>query len=184
MATSNWIIDSMHSEVQFKVKHLVISTVTGYFRKFEGAAQTKNDDFNNAKVYFSLNVDSIDTNVSDRDAHLQSDDFFNAPQFPLIKFENGLLKLVSGDKYELIGDLTIRDITSKVNLNVELGGIAVDGYEQTKAGFEISGAISRQAYGLKWNMITEAGGVVVGDEVKININAQLVKQVKEEVEVA
>lgn len=174
MATTNWSIDTMHSEVQFKVKHLVISTVTGTFKKFEGSATTESDDFSNASVKFSLDVDSIDTNVGDRDNHLKSDDFFNAAQFPKIIFANGKLTK-SGSKYKLSGDLTIRDITQQVALDVELGGVVVDPYGQTKAGFEVVGAISRKSFGLKWNHVTEAGGVVVGDEVKIIINAQLVK---------
>jgi len=170
-----WSIDTMHSEVQFKVKHLVISTVTGSFKIFEGNADTNGKTFDGSKVSFSLDVSSLNTNVADRDAHLKSDDFFNADQFPKINFTNGVLKNAGGDKYVLNGDLTIRDITKSVTLGVELGGVAVDGYGQTKAGFEVTGAISRQAYGLKWNVVTEAGGVVVGDEVKLNINAQLIK---------
>lgn len=172
---AKWSIDTMHSEVQFKVKHLVISTVTGTFKIFEGRAEANGDSFDGSKVSFSLDANSIDTNVADRDAHLKSDDFFNTTQFPKINFANGVLKNTGGDKYVLNGDLTIRDITKPISLGVELGGVAVDGYGQTKAGFEVTGAISRQAYGLKWNMVTEAGGVVVGDEVKLNINAQLIK---------
>lgn len=170
-----WKIDATHSEVQFKVKHLVISTVTGTFKKFAGSAETESEDFNPSNVNFSLDVDSIDTNVADRDAHLKSDDFFNEAQFPQIKFENGELKKEAGDNYSLVGDLTIRDNTKRVSLKAELGGVAVDPYGQTKAGFEVSGTISRKEFGLKWNAVTEAGGVVVGDEVKIIINAQLIK---------
>lgn len=173
MATK-WTIDTMHSEVQFKVKHLVISTVTGTFNKFEGTAESDAEDFDGAKVSFNLDVDSIDTNVADRDAHLKSDDFFNAAQFPQIKFENGTLSK-SGGSYKLVGDLTIRDNTQKVTLDVDFGGSMVDGYGQTKAGFEVSGKVSRKEFGLKWNQVTEAGGVVVGDEVRILINAQFVK---------
>lgn len=175
MASTKWNIDGTHSEVQFKVKHLVISTVTGTFNTFEGSAETEGDEFDGAKVGFSLDVDSIDTNVADRDGHLKSDDFFNAAQYPKITFANGILKKKSGDKYTLTGDLTIRDNTKNISLDVEMGGIMVDPYGQTKAGFEVVGAVSRKEFGLKWNAVTEAGGVVVGDEVKIIINAQLVK---------
>jgi polyisoprenoid-binding protein YceI len=175
MASTKWTIDATHSEVQFKVKHLVISTVTGTFKSFEGSAEAASDDFDGASVGFSLDVDSIDTNVADRDAHLKSDDFFNAAQFPKITFANGSLKKKSGDKYTLTGDLTIRDNTKQISLDVEMGGIMVDPYGQTKAGFEVVGSVSRKEFGLKWNAVTEAGGVVVSDEVKFIINAQLVK---------
>jgi polyisoprenoid-binding protein YceI len=170
-----WNIDPMHSEVQFKVKHLVISTVTGYFRKFSGSITTTGDAFENAKASFEADIDSIDTNVGDRDAHLKSDDFFNAAAFPKLKFENGSLRKTGDDSYGLKGNLTIRDITKEVELAVEFGGQMIDPYGQTKVGFEISGKISRKAFGLKWDAVTEAGGVVVGDEVRLLLNVQFVK---------
>ncbi len=168
--TTKWAIDPTHSEVSFKVKHLVISTVTGYFREFEGVAESTSDDFQGAKVSFSAKIDSIDTNQADRDGHLKSDDFFNAEKFPHLKFEG----VVSGDK--LKGDLTIRDITKEVELDVDFGGIAGDPYGNTKAGFEIEGKISRKEFGLKWNAVTEAGSVVVSEQVKLILSVQLLKQ--------
>lgn len=173
MASSKWTIDPFHSEVQFKVKHLVISTVTGYFKKFEGAVESENEDFSGARANFSLDVDSIDTNAKDRDNHLKSDDFFAADKFPKLTFDGTIQK--DGDQFSLVGDLTIRDITQKVTLDVSHGGSMVDPYGQTKAGFEINGVISRKSFGLKWNGVTEAGGVVVGDEVKLHLNIQLTK---------
>lgn len=170
-----WAVDPTHSEVQFKVKHLVISTVTGFFRSFSGHASTHSDDFDGATVSFELDVNSIDTNQADRDGHLKSDDFFGADSFPKIKFEQGILSK-TGSQYALEGDLTIRDVTQRVRLQVELGGVMLDPYGNTKAGFEVNGKISRSAFGLKWNAVTEAGGVVVGDEVKLIFNIQLVKQ--------
>lgn len=170
-----WAVDPTHSEVQFKVKHLVISTVTGFFRSFSGQATTNSEDFDGAEVTFELDVNSIDTNQADRDGHLKSDDFFSAAHFPTIKFERGILSK-TGSQYALEGDLTIRDVSERVRLQVELGGIMIDPYGNTKAGFEVHGKISRSAFGLKWNAVTEAGGVVVGDEVKLNFNIQLVKQ--------
>jgi polyisoprenoid-binding protein YceI len=167
---AKWAIDPTHSEVSFKVKHLVISTVTGYFRKFEGAAETSSDDFNGAKVSFSADIDSIDTNQSDRDGHLKSDDFFNAEQFPKLSFSGTL------EGNTLTGDLTIRDVTKTVELDVDFGGVAEDPYGNTKAGFEIEGKISRKEFNLKWNAVTEAGSVVVSDQVKIILSVQLVKQ--------
>ncbi|MCB0853007.1 MAG: YceI family protein [Bacteroidetes bacterium] len=175
MATkTKWTIDPTHSEVQFKVKHLVISTVTGTFKEFEGNLETETEDFEGANASFSLNVNSVDTNVADRDNHLKSNDFFNAEQYPNITFNGTLNKVNSGD-YKLIGDLTIRDVTKKVELDVEYGGSMVDGYGQTKAGFEISGKVNRKEFGLTWSMVTEAGGVVVGDNVKLQPNVQVVK---------
>lgn len=174
MTKTLWKIDPMHSEVQFKVKHLVISTVTGTFNSFDANLESEGEDYDGAKASFSLDVNSIDTNVADRDAHLKSDDFFNAEKYPKLTFE-GTLKKVSESQYELAGPLTIRDISKEVKLNVEYGGSMVDGYGQTKAGFEITGKVNRKEFGLKWDMVTEAGGVVVGDEVKLNLNVQMVK---------
>jgi len=173
LTKTTWNIDNMHSEVQFKAKHLVISTVTGKFKSFEGSLETENEDFNGATASFSLDVDSIDTNVADRDAHLKSDDFFNAENYPQITFNGTLAK--TNDGYKLNGPLTIRDVTKDVTLDVEYGGSMVDGYGQTKAGFEISGTINRKEFGLTWSMVTEAGGVVVGDEIKLDLNIQLTK---------
>jgi polyisoprenoid-binding protein YceI len=168
--TTKWAIDPTHSEVSFKVKHLVISTVTGYFRKFEGSAESTSDDFNGAKVSFTADIDSIDTNQSDRDGHLKSDDFFNAEKFPKMSF-SGIL-----EGSTLKGDLTIRDITKTVTMDVDFGGVAGDPYGNTKAGFEIEGKISRKEFGLTWNAVTEAGSVVVSDQVRIILSVQLVKQ--------
>jgi len=174
MSAAKWNIDPMHSEVQFKVKHLVISTVTGAFKKFEGSLETDGDDFDGAKASFKLDVASVDTNVADRDAHLKSDDFFNAEKYPNITFE-GTLKKVSDEKFKLVGPLTIRDNQKEVELDVEFGGSMVDGYGQTKAGFEITGSIPRKEFGLTWDQVTEAGGVVVGPNVKLLLNIQVTK---------
>ncbi|MCH7400600.1 YceI family protein [Belliella kenyensis] len=167
---TKWSIDPTHSEVSFKVKHLVISTVTGYFRKFEGGAESSSDDFEGAKVNFTADIDSIDTNQADRDGHLKSDDFFNAEAYPKLSFEG----VVSGGK--LKGDLSIREVTKSIELDVDFGGVAEDPYGNTKAGFEIEGKISRKDFNLKWNAVTEAGSVVVSDSVKLILSVQLVKQ--------
>lgn len=171
---TTWAIDPTHTEVQFKVKHLVISTVTGFFRKFSGSIENDGNDFDGASAQFSLDIDSIDTNQKDRDNHLKSADFFAAEEYPTMDFE-GELKKISGDDYKLIGDLTIRGNTKKVEMDVEYGGTMKDPYGNTKSGFEINGKINRKDFGLNWNAVTEAGGVVVSDEVKIHLNAQLVK---------
>ncbi|TAD99386.1 MAG: polyisoprenoid-binding protein [Bacteroidetes bacterium] len=171
MAITKWSLDPAHSEIQFKVKHLMIATVTGSFTAFDVTAETENDDFTKAKISFTAQSDSINTGNGQRDGHLKSDDFFSAEKFPQIKFEATEYK-----NDDLYGNLTIRDVTKSVKLSVDFGGIAKDGWGNTKAGFSISGKISRKEFGLQWNSVTEAGGVVVGDEVRILGEIQLAKQ--------
>ncbi|OCX54800.1 hypothetical protein BEL04_04495 [Mucilaginibacter sp. PPCGB 2223] len=172
MATATkWVLDPMHSEVQFKVKHLVISTVTGSFKTFEGTVTTQGDTFEGAEVEFSLDVNSIDTNQEMRDNHLKGPEFFDAEKYPKITFKSTSL---TDDK--LTGDLTIKDVTKTVTLDVEHGGSATDFYGNLKAGFEVSGKINRKDFGLTWNGVTEAGAVVVGEDVKLIINVQFAKQ--------
>ncbi|MCB0698118.1 MAG: YceI family protein [Chitinophagaceae bacterium] len=180
MAQVKWVLDPSHSEIQFKVKHLMITTVTGYFKKFEASAVTEGEDMSTAKISFNADIDSIDTNSEQRDGHLKSADFFDAANHPQMIFSNGKLE-GSGSDYTLLGDLTIRGNTHPVKLNVEFGGIAQDPYGQTKAGFTLSGKINRKDFGLTWGAVTEAGNVVVSDEVRINAEIQLTKKVEEEV---
>ena len=174
MATTKWGIDPTHTEVQFKVKHLVIATVTGFFKKFSGSVESDSDDFDGAAANFSLDVNSIVTNQTDRDAHLKSPDFFAAEQYPTVDFK-GTIKKVSGNDYKLVGDLTMRGTTKAVELSAEFGGIMVDPWGNTKAGFEINGKVNRKDFGLNWSAVTEAGGVVVSDEVKLHLNVELAK---------
>jgi len=174
MSTTKWMIDPTHSEVAFKVKHLVISTVTGYFRKFEGNAESTSEDFSGAAVAFSLDVNSIDTNQTDRDQHLKSADFFDTANFPSITFAGKLVN--HGGEYQLQGDLTLKSVTQQVTLEVTYGGTVADPYGQTKAGFEIEGKLNRKDFGLTWTAITEAGSVVVSDQVRLQLSVQLVKQ--------
>lgn len=177
MATIKWVSDPMHSEVQFKVKHLMITTVTGYFKKFTVEAETDNAEFTSAnKVVFTADVNSIDTNNEQRDTHLKSADFFHAEQFGQVRFVANKYEKVGGDKYKLHGDLTIRGVSKPITVEVEFGGIVVDPYGQTKAGFTVSGKINRKEFGLTWNAVTEAGSVVVSDEIKLLAEVQLVKQ--------
>lgn len=172
---TKWALDPAHSEVHFKVKHLVISTVTGTFKAFDGSFETENDDFSNAQIDFSLDVSSIDTNQAQRDIHLKSPDFFDAEKYPKMAFSSTSFAK-DGEVYTLQGHLTVKDITKPINLNVEFGGTATDFYGNEKAGFEITGKISRKEFGLTWDAITEAGAIVVGDEIKLNINVQFAKQ--------
>lgn len=177
MATATtWAIDPTHSEVQFKIKHLVISTVTGSFKTFEGTVETENDGFEGAKIQFSADIDSIDTNMAQRDAHLKSADFFDAENFPKLSFVSSSFTQKDDENYVLTGDLTLRGVTKSVTLSATYGGQMVDFYGNTKAGFEISGKINRKDFGLNWSAVTEAGGVVVSDEVKLHINVQVAKQ--------
>lgn len=180
MATTKWVLDPTHSEVQFKIKHLVISTVTGSFKTFAGTVQTDGDSFENAQVEFTADIDSIDTNQGQRDQHLKSADFFDAATHPQLKFESTSLTKKGEGEYALEGNMTIRDVTRPVTLAVEYGGTATDFYGNEKAGFEVSGKISRKDFGLTWNGVTEAGAIVVSDEVKLLASVQFAK-VKEEV---
>src|ERR1700739_2253098 len=173
---TKWSIAPMHSEVQFKVKHLVISTVTGSFQNFQGSVETEGEDFNNAKINFRLDVNSVDTNQEQRDTHLKSPDFFNAEQYPHITFESTSVSKESDENYKLTGNLTIKDVTKPVTLEVEHGGIATDFYGNTKAGFEIEGKINRKEFGLTWDGITEAGSIVVSEDIKLHASIQLAKQ--------
>ncbi|MEO1652162.1 MAG: YceI family protein, partial [Bacteroidota bacterium] len=170
-----WTIDPSHSEVQFKVRHLVISTVTGNFRKFEGAFETSQEDFGDAAINFKAQIDSLDTNNGQRDSHLKSADFFDAENFPELTFKSKSFQKKGSEQYSLVGDLTIRGVSKEVILDVEYGGTMTDPYGNVKAGFEVKTVINRKEFGLNWGAVTEAGGVVVGDEVKILANVQFVK---------
>lgn len=170
---TKWAIDPAHSEVQFKVKHLVISTVTGEFKKFEGQVLTEDENFDGAEVSFKIDANSIDTNATDRDNHLKSDDFFAADKYPHLTFSNGILSKKDNGDYVLKGDLTIRDKTNPVTLDVEYNGSVKDPWGNMKAGFELSGKLNRKDWGLTWNTITEAGSMLVGEEVKLVISVQL-----------
>lgn len=176
MAKTKWVVDPAHSEIQFKVKHLMITTVTGYFRDYNIEVETDEDDFTKASsIIFTAKTSSIDTNNSQRDTHLKSDDFFNAEKFDKVKFV-GKSFAKAGENYELQGDLTIRDITKPLTLEVEYGGIVTDPYGQTKAGFTVDGKIKRKEFNLTWDAVTEAGQVVVSNDIRIHCEVQLIKQ--------
>jgi polyisoprenoid-binding protein YceI len=171
-----WKIDPAHSEIQFKVKHLMITTVTGYFKKFDLEVETETDDFNTAsRIEFTADIDSIETNNEQRDTHLKSADFFDAENHAQLRFV-GKNYDGNGEDVKLHGELTIRGTTKPVTVNVEFGGIVVDPYGQTKAGFTVDGKISRKEFGLVWGAVTEAGQVVVSDDIRIHCEIQLVKQ--------
>jgi polyisoprenoid-binding protein YceI len=178
MTTTKWGVDPVHTDITFKVKHLMITTVTGRFNQYTVDVETEGDDFSNAKkIEFTADINSIDTGNEQRNAHLRSADFFNVDKNPQLKFV-GTKYEANGDEGKLYGDLTIGGITKPITLDVEFGGIVKDPWGGERAGFNIKGKLSRKEFGLLYNAVTEAGGVVVGDEAKINADVQLVKQVE------
>jgi polyisoprenoid-binding protein YceI len=176
MAITKWKADPVHSEIQFKVRHLMITTVTGYFREFDLEVETEGDDFTKAsKILFTADINSINTNNAQRDTHLKSPDFFAAERFRELKFVGKNYKQSAG-RYKLYGDLTIREITRPVEVDVEYGGIVTDPWGQTRAGFTVDGEINRKDFNLMWDAATEAGEVVVSDDIKMHCTIELVKQ--------
>ncbi len=167
---TKWNLDTAHSEIGFKIRHMMITSVTGHFEDFNASAETMGDDFKDAHFSFVAAVDSINTKNKDRDTHLKSDDFFSAKNFPEISFES-----ISFDGNTLTGDLTIRDVTRSIEMEADFNGIVVDPYNQVKAGMELEGTIDRKDFGLQWNAVTEAGSVVVADKVKLIISLQFIK---------
>ena len=177
METTKWIVDPVHSDVQFKIRHLVISSITGSFNNFQGGATSDLDNFEGAEIHFSLDVNSIDTNQGVRDAHLKSADFFDAETYPHITFQSNYFHKVKGDLFKLSGFLTLKGITKPIELDAEYGGAEIDSDGNTRLGFEVQGRLSRQEFGLNYNQLTDAGGLVVGEDVKLIANIQLVRQV-------
>lgn len=176
MNTTKWVLDPTHSEIQFKVKHLMITTVTGYFRNFSAAAETSDTDFSNAKISFEAKTASVDTNTIDRDNHLRSADFFDSENYPVLRFESREMKKADDTSFKLTGDMTIKGVTNVVTLDVEFGGIMKDPWGNEKAGFSLSGKINRKDWGLNWNAALETGGVLVSDEVRIYCEIQMAKK--------
>lgn len=171
-AQTKWNVDNAHSNVRFTVPHLVISEVEGSFKKFNGSVTASKPDFTDANVDFTIDVNSINTDNDYRDKHLKSDDFFNAEKYPNMTFKSTSFKKVSGNKYVLAGNMTIRDITKPVKFDVVYGGTAKDGYGNTKAGFKATTKINRFDYNLKWNTLTEAGGATVGKDITIDLKLE------------
>lgn len=170
---TKWGVDPLHSEVQFKIKHLVISTVTGSFNSFSGGAVSTDGELEGAAIHFAIDVNSIDTNQSQRDEHLRAGDFFDAASHPQITFQSTSFTKVKGDQYKLVGDLTIKGITKSVEVDAEYGGTAKDAWGNTKIGFEVTGKINRKEFGLTYHAVTETGGLALGDDIKLMANIQL-----------
>jgi polyisoprenoid-binding protein YceI len=172
-----WIIDPVHSEIGFKVKHLMITNVKGEFREFDASIYTTGENFMTSEIDFWLNPASVNTGDSKRDEHLRSADFFDVENYKQISFTGNTYEQVDGDaSYTLYGDLTIKGIKKQVKLDVEFGGVMKDPWGNEKAGFTINGKINRKDWGLNWNATLEAGGVLVSEDVRISCEVQLVKQ--------
>ena len=178
MESTIWVLDPTHSELQFKIKHLMISSVSGQFNRFKGTVETNGDDFTTAKVHFEAEIDSISTNNQQRDEHLRAADFFHSENYPNLVFEGERMERTGGDEYKLHGTITIKGISRNLALDVEFGGITTDPWGNTRTGFSVSGKINRQDYGISFGAVSETGGLLLGDEVKINANVQFVKQVE------
>lgn len=173
---STYKIDRVHSEINFKIKHLMISTVTGQFNDYDATMVSSKEDFSDATITFEAKVNSINTNNSQRDEHLKSPDFFDATQYPEISFKSSKITSKGDDTYKLEGNLTMHGVTKPVSLDVEYLGTAKDFENKDRYAFELNGKLNRKDFGLTWNGVTEAGGVVVSDEVRLNVNLQMVKQ--------
>ena len=175
-ATSKWVLDPAHSEILFKVKHMMITNVKGEFRKFNAEVESKGISFIGSTIKGTIDASSVFTNTDDRDNHLNSADFFDVNNYKELSFNGSELTKVEKDKYQLKGNLTIKGITKPVVFDVEFGGINKDPWGNEKAGFSLDGKINRKDWGLSWNAALETGGVLVSDEVRINAELQLVRQ--------
>jgi len=173
--TTKWNIDNMHSEIGFKVRHMMISNVRGSFPNFSATVETEDEEFTSPSFSFSAKVDSIQTGVSDRDGHLISADFFDAANYPTLDFTSNSVEKIAEDKFAIHGNMTIKGKTLPVVLNAEYAGIVQDPYGQTKTGLTVEGKIKRSEFGLTWNAVTEAGKVVVGDEIHLTAELQFIK---------
>lgn len=175
-AQTAWVVDPVHSKVNFSVAHLVISEVDGTFKSFEGTVESSKVDFNDAKISFSIDVSSINTDNDKRDGHLQSEDFFFVEKYPKITFESTSFKKINEKNYILKGNLTMRGVTNKVEFSVKYGGQAIDGYGNTRIGFIARGSLNRIDYGVAWNAKTQHGALTVGEEIELTLKMELIKK--------
>ncbi|MDP3769306.1 MAG: YceI family protein [Dehalococcoidia bacterium] len=174
--TRTWTIDPAHSIAEFAVKHLVVTTVKGRFRDLDGTIRIDEARPENSRVSATIAVASIDTNAPDRDAHLRSDDFFNAERYPKMTFHSTRVERINDTNFKVYGDLTIRDVTKEVVLDTEYQGQVDDPWGGRRAGFTATAQISRNEFNVKWNQLIETGGVAVGDDVKITLHIEAVRQ--------
>ena len=173
---TKWTIDGMHSEIGFKVRHMMISNVSGNFGQFTAEAATTGDDFSTANFTFNAAIDSINTGVADRDGHLKSADFFDAATHPELSFASTSVKKINDNELEISGDMSIKGVVKPVTLKADFAGIAVDPYGQTKAGMSLTGKIKRSDFGLTWNAAAEDGGLALGEEITLQISCQFILQ--------
>lgn len=176
MTNTKWALDTTHSELHFKVRHLMVSNVSGHFKKFDATVETQGEDISTAKVHFTADIDSISTNNEQRDAHLKTGDFFDAEHHPQMTFESSRMEKINDEQYRMHGSLTMRGVSKDVVLNVEFGGIAQDPWGNTRSGFGITGKINRKDFGVSFGMVSETGNVLLGDDVSISANVEFVKE--------
>lgn len=176
-AQVKWNFDKSHSNIGFKVDHMIIAEVEGEFNTYEGTFSSPAvDNFEGSDVAFTIELSSINTDNTDRDNHLKSDDFFNAEKFPQITFKGKSMTKVDDKNYKLVGDFTMRDVTKEITLDVEYNGTIQDPWGNTRAGFNLTGEVNRFDYGLKWSKLLETGSLVVGETVTFEIHVELIKQ--------
>ncbi len=176
MATTKWILDPTHSEVGFKIKHLMITNVSGSFKDFHVIAETENNDFSSASIQATIEMDSIFTNNEQRDAHLRNSDFFEVSKYPKLIFQSTRIEKIDDDTFQVYGDMTLKGITKPIKLNVEYSGVTKDPWGSERAGFSITGKLNRNDWGVNFNGVLETGGLMLGEEVKIHSEIQLVKE--------
>ena len=179
MTTNTWNIDATHSGVNFSIRHLVVSKVRGRFAKYAGSVAVDDTDLTRSVVEATIDASSIDTGTAQRDDHLRSADFFDVEKFPELRFRSTRIEKVGDDRYRVVGDLTIRDVTREISLNVEYGGRAKDPWGNQRIGFVATTGLDRKDFGLGWNQVLEAGGFLVGDRVDIELEVQAVKAAAE-----
>jgi len=176
MATTKWVLDPMHSELGFKIRHLMITNISGFFKKFSAEMQTEGEDFSTASINLTVDMSSIDTNNEQRDAHLRNSDFFEVEQYPDLQFRSTRVEKLDDENFRLHGDLTMKGITKPVTLQVEYNGVTKDPWGGERAGFVVTGKINRSDWGVNFTAVLETGGVALGEEVKIHSEIQLVKE--------
>lgn len=176
VGTTTWTIDPAHSKISFSARHMVITEVTGQFDKFDLKMTTEGEEFTNSNIEFTIDAQSVNTGIQDRDNHLRSADFFEAEKYPELKFVSKTIKKTDDEEYKMTGDMTIRDITKEIELDVTYGGQIVDPWGNTRAGFSIKGKLNRFDFGLRWNSLIEAGGAVVSKNINILCTVEVIKQ--------
>lgn len=178
MSTTKWVLDPTHSELSFKIKHLMISNISGSFQQFQVAVETQDDDFSTAQIQVTAEIASIHTNNEQRDHHLRNSDFFEAETYPQLRFQSTKIEKLSDDTFTVYGDLMMKGVSKPVKLSVEYSGVTKDPWGGVRAGYTISGKLNRSDWGINFNGVLETGGVALGEEVKLTSEIQLVKQLE------